>query len=83
MIMCKIYAPADTEEAPILVKKERKLKQRMSYLTLTIELALAIFINNPIVSNIIIFGIIIQTITISRIAYKLTKSKYGHEVYAN
>ena len=33
------------------------------------------------VSNIIIFGYIIQTIMITPVAYKLTKNKYGYEVY--
>ena len=30
-----------------------------------------------------ILGDFIQTFTITRIAYNMTKSKYGHEVYAN
>ena len=38
MIMIKLYAPADTEEAPILRAKERKFKKRMSYLVMTITL---------------------------------------------
>ena len=83
MIMVKLYAPADTENVPILQKKERKKKQIFSYIILTVEFVIAIFITNPVISGIIIFGDFIQTLTITRLAYKLTDNKYGHEVYAN
>lgn len=83
MIMIKLYAPADTENVPILQKKERKQKQIFSYIILTIEFIIAIFINNSIIAGIIIFGDFIQTLTITRFAYKITNNKYGHEVYAN
>jgi len=81
MIMCKLYAPADTENVPILRKKDRRIKQILSYVTLTIILIMAAFINNYVISNIIIIGIFVQTITITRMIYKLTNNKYGYEVY--
>lgn len=81
MIMVKLYAPADTENLPILSKKERKYKKIMSYVTLTITLILATVIPNNIISNILIIGTFLQTISITKIAYKLSKNKYGYEVY--
>lgn len=83
MIMIKLYAPADTENVPILRKQERKQKQIFSYIILTIEFIIALIINNPIITGIIIFGDLIQTLTITRLAYNITDNKYGHEVYAN
>lgn len=83
MIMIKLYAPADTENVPILRKQERKQKQIFSYIVLTIEVIIAVVINNPFITSVIIFGDLIQTFTITRLAYNLTNSKYGHEVYAN
>ena len=83
IIMIKLYAPSDTENVPILSKKERKQKQLFSYIVLTLEIIIAIMINNSTIAGIIIFGDFIQTLTITRIAYKITKNKYGHEVYAN
>ena len=83
MIMIKLYAPADTENVPILRKKERKQKQILSYIVLTVEFIIALTINIPSVTTIIIIGDFIQTLMITRIAYKLTDNKYGHEVYAN
>ena len=82
MIMCKLYAPADTESVPILRKKERKVKKILSCVILTITLGIGIFIKDSIIFNIIFLGMFIQSIMISRLAYKLTKSQYGHEVYS-
>ena len=48
MMMIKSYAPADTENVPILMAKERKQKQIFSYIILTIEIVISIFINNTI-----------------------------------
>ena len=81
MTMIKLYAPADTENVPILRKKDRKQKQILSYIILTVALTIAAIINNNIISNIIIIGYFIQTCTITRLAYKITNNKYGHEVY--
>lgn len=83
MIMLKLYAPADTENVPILRKKERRQKQIFSYIILTVEFIIAVLINNTMISGIIIFGDLIQTLTITRLAYNITDNKYGHEVYAN
>ena len=83
MIMLKQYAPADTENVPILRKKERRQKQIFSYIILTVEFIIAVLINNTTISGIIIFGDLIQTLTITRLAYNMTNNKYGHEVYAN
>ena len=81
IIMIRLYAPADTENLPILRKKERKQKQIFSYIILSIEIIIAIIVKDYTISEIIILGDFIQTLTITRIAYNITRSKYGHEVY--
>lgn len=81
MIMIKLYAPADTENVPILSKKERKKKQIMSYLTFTIGMVLGLIIKDNVISNILIIGNLVQTLNITKLAYKITKNKYGYEVY--
>lgn len=83
ILMVTRYAPADTENVPILTKKERKTKKILSYIFLSINLIVASIIPNTIISNILILGTLLQTITITRIAYILTKNKYGYEVYLN
>ncbi len=83
IIMIRLYAPADTENVPILSKKVRKQKQVLSYITFIVGLAIALIIKNNIVSNIIIFGYLMQTCMITKLAYRLTNNKYGYEVYEN
>lgn len=83
IIMIKLYAPADTEDVPIISKKVRRQKQILSYIFLIIGVIIASIIKDNMVSNIIIFGYIVQTIMITRLAYKITNNKYGYEVYQN
>lgn len=81
IIMIKLYAPADTEAVPILRKKDRKLKRNLSYITMTLTIIVGIVIKNTVISNILIFGTLLQTISITKLTYKLTKSKYGYAEY--
>lgn len=83
IIMIKLYAPADTEEVPILSKKIRKQKQTLSYVFFAIGLIISLFTRSNIISNILIFGYFAQTCMITRLAYKMTNSRYGYEVYQN
>jgi len=81
MVMVFLYAPADTENVPILRKKERKIKKILSYITMSVTITAGIVIKDPIISNILIFGVLIQTISITRFIYKITNNKYGYEKY--
>lgn len=83
IIMIKLYAPADTENVPILRAKERKQKKILSYIFYTTGLICALCIKNNTISNIILFGYLAQTLMITKIAYKLTNNKYGYEIYNN
>ena len=81
MIMIKLYAPEDTENVPVISKKERRKRKIASYIMLSISLLAAAIIPNRIISNILLFGMLIQTLSITRLAYKITKNKYGYEEY--
>ena len=80
-IMITLYAPADTENVPILRKKERKRKRNLSYIVLIISITLSFIIKNTEISNILLYGSLIQTLMITRFAYKITNNKYGYEIY--
>ena len=82
MIMVYLYAPADTENVPILSKKERKYKKIMSYIFLSIGLIASCIVPNNEISNILLLSYFVQSVSITKIAYKLTKNKYGYEVYS-
>lgn len=81
MIMVKLYAPADTENIPIISKKDRKKKRILSYITLTLSIIASLIIKDIVISNIIVYGMLLQSISITRFAYKLTNNKYGYELY--
>ena len=52
IIMIMLYAPADTENVPIIRKSERKQKKILSYIVLSINLIIALIIKNQVISNI-------------------------------
>ena len=82
VILITKYAPADTENIPILSQKERKSKKIKAYIALAILLVISIFIPDKIIGWMLIYGIFLQNLTILPISYKLTKNKHGYEVYA-
>ena len=81
MFMVKLYAPADTENVPILRKKDRRKKQILSYIALSVGLIVASFVPSNELANILIFGNLVQTLFITKFVYKITNNKYGYEVY--
>lgn len=81
MITIKIYAPADTEAVPILRKKDREFKRNLSYITMTLTLICAVIIKDNTISNLLLFGTLLQTISISGFMYKVTKCKFGYKEY--
>lgn len=82
IIFISKYAPADTENIPILSKKERKLKKVKSYISLVILLVIILLVPDNVISYMLLYGIFLQNLTLTPIAYKLTKNKYSYEVYA-
>lgn len=82
IIMIYFYAPADTINLPILRKKERKTKRILSYIFATATLIVALIIKDSTLSNILIFNVLIETICISKLAYKITRNEYGYQAYA-
>ena len=81
IIMIHKYAPADTEDVPVISKKERKKRRIVSYIIVTIMLIASCLIKYNVVSNILLIGVLLETITITRFAYKITNNKYGYEEY--
>lgn len=82
IIMIYFYAPADTINLPILRKKERKTKKILSYIFATATLVAALITKDSTLSNILIFNVLIETICISKLAYKITRNEYGYQAYA-
>lgn len=81
IVMIRMYAPADTENIPIVSKKERRKRKIYSYIIVTVMLVTCVLVKHNIISNMLLIGVLLQTISITRIAYKITDNKYGYEVY--
>lgn len=81
IILVTKYAPADTDNFPILRKKERLQRKILSYITLTLVLLIAMFIPWKELSTALILTTFFQSMFMTPIVYKITKNKYGYEVY--
>lgn len=81
ILMIHLYAPADTEDVPVVSKKERRKRKILSYIIMTTMIITGVVIKNNTISNMLLIGVLLQTISITRFAYKITNNKYGHEEY--
>lgn len=81
MIMISLYAPADTENIPILRKKDRMKKKICSYISVIVMAIVSIIVKDKVISNICIIGMIFQSLAISKIAYDFFKIKLGYAEY--
>lgn len=81
IIMIILYAPADTDTVPILVKKDRKRAKIKSIIWITIVLCLSLIFKDRTISNLCIFGVLFQTLTIMKISYKIFNVKLGYLEY--
>lgn len=81
IIIIAKYAPADTENMPILSKKEIKSKKIKAYIALVILLSIILFNPYKQFSYMIIYAILLQNLTVLPISYKITNNKHGYEVY--
>ena len=82
IIIFYLYAPADTKKRP-LVRKERRDKYKfITVINAIIISVLALIIDNHIITNSMIFGMIIEAILISPITYKIFNHSYNnYETY--
>lgn len=69
------------KNVPILRKKDRRKKQILSYIALSVGLIVAAFVPRSELANILILGNLVQTLFITKFVYKITNNKYGYEVY--
>ena len=73
-----LFAPADTKKRPIINDKKRKMLKFISCLFAIIYFVIAILIKNPTISNIMTYSLLLQSIIISPLSYKLFKLPYNN-----
>ncbi len=81
IIMIYLYAPADTEDVPVIAKRERKKRKVISYVVVSVMLVCGCMVQNAVISNMLIVGVLLQSCSISRLAYRVTGNRFGYEVY--
>ena len=73
-----LYAPADTIKRPLINVKKRKRYKILSILVTLIYFILTILIENNLIINSLIFGLLIECILINPITYKIFKMPYNN-----
>ncbi len=77
------YAPADTEKNPLFDKRERDIRRFKSIAMILLILAIVFIIKSSLVQSLILIGLLIESIMISPLFYKLTKRSYrNYEKYS-
>lgn len=79
--MIILYAPADTDTVPILIRKERKKKRNISIIIATVSIILSFIVRDNTISNMFLLGIFLQTLTITKFTYDICKAKFGYLEY--
>lgn len=78
MILMLKYAPADTEKRPLIHKNKRTLYKILTLLITFIYLILSLILKNQIIINTLYLSIILETIQILPITYKLYGVRYNN-----
>lgn len=81
IIMISLYAPADTENVPILRKKERAKKKIISYIIVTAMIIISFLVKDRVISNMFRVGVLLQSIMINKLTYNIFKVKFGYLEY--
>jgi len=72
-----IYAPADTEERPIVSRRLRKKLKITSCITILVLYAFALYSLGTKASSIITFAVLFESVLILPVTYRLAGSMYG------
>lgn len=80
LIATILFAPADTEKRPLLNKHTRSILKLCSSITVVFFSFLAL-INNGFMSNVIVCILIVNSINISPLLYKIFKRRYKNYEY--
>ena len=76
VIIFLLYAPADTVKRPLINKKKRKMYKILSVITALIFISLIFIVDNFLIKNMLIFALILESILILPITYKIFKLPY-------
>lgn len=78
VVLLGIFAPADTEKRPLINKKRRMTYKIISALLGLGYTVLFFFVKDNLVSNCLLFALLIETLLVLPITYKLFGVKYNN-----
>lgn len=78
LIIVIIYAPADTVKRPLIKKKKRNIFKLLSVLVVILYFILSLVIDNNLIKNCLIIGLIIECILINPLTYKIFNMPYNN-----
>lgn len=79
-ILAMLYAPADTENRPIMKESQRKRQKIESLLTVGVVYIISTFIiKEQIIGNLFMYMLTVESLMITPAAYKLFDNKSGEE----
>ena len=73
-----LFAPADTPARPLIHKEKRVRAKVLSILILVCYLILFLFINNVKIQNLIIYAVLMESISINPVTYKLFHTEFNN-----
>ncbi len=80
LIIATLYAPADTENRPIMKQKQRDRQKIESIITVGMVYLLCTFvIKDHVITNMFMYMITFESFMITPLAYKIFKNKTGEE----
>lgn len=71
-----LYAPADTVKRPLINSRKRKLYKLLSIISCVIYFGLIIITTNFLIKNLLLFALILESILILPLTYKIFKLPY-------
>lgn len=78
LISFAVFAPADTPKRPLTNPKKRKLRKIATVIIAIIYIVCSYIINNPLATKLILVALIIESIMINPITYKLFRQPYNN-----
>lgn len=72
------FAPADTPARPLIHKEKRIRAKILSLIILTCYLVLFLYVDSVLIKNTILYGIILESISINPVTYKLFHTKFNN-----
>ncbi len=78
VILLFLFAPADTEKRPLINPKRRKIYKVTSVLLGLLYILCSFYIKDNLISNCFIFALILETLVVLPITYKLFGVKYNN-----